>query len=424
MLGYDKHSLKHNEKGIAMITVMLMMAIMTALAVTMFNTSYVETLISSNYRTSKEAFFDADAGVQYALARVKAELEATDNSIDDVDGINLQDYTVSGFNFELEAVESWVPDDNPYCFKSIGKVLNPSGHKTVAKSEVEACLVLDYAKPFDNAMTGCEGVKLIGNAVVDSYNSSQGPYAVSKSDNGTVTTTNIDSDIEVTGNAIIKGDALAVGDVNSPEGAVTGNIGEKEEELCDPLDIISYVADNDPFPNDSANNDIKNSQTLDVDDFPIKIGDIDLKGNNTLTIEPDLGHVTMFVEGDLSIGGNANMEIGPGTYLTIYLKGELDSMGNGIVNLNSNPESLQIFSSNSSANDGVKIGGNGTFVGSIYAPLTNVKIPGNGVFYGALRGKTVKINGNPEFHFDESLKNIREADLLVYKLVSWREVFN
>jgi hypothetical protein len=413
------------EKGIALITVMLMLIVLTVLSITMFNTSTVESLISHNYRTSKEAFYAADAGIQDAINRLindDASVVILQNKNDKTNEIVSPGFSTDPRNkFTIELTH--VSGGNPKEYKVISKGWAGPVNRQ-AERIVEAQITPNYVQPFDNAMTGCEGVELIGNAVVDSYNSSQGPYAVSKTENGTVTTTNIDSDIDITGNAKIKGDALAVGDVNHPANSVTGKVGKKDYELCDPLDISNYVVNNDPFPNDSANNDIKASQTLGDDDFPLKISEIDLKGNSTLTIEPDLGDVTMFIEDDLSIGGNAKMEIGAGTYLTIYLMGDLDSTGNGILNLNTDPSSLKIFASKDSSGDGIKVGGNGSFVGSIYAPLTNVKIHGNGVFYGALRGKTVKNNGNPDFHFDEALKDITIGGPIAYKLFSWREIYN
>ncbi len=136
---------KSSQKGIALITVMLMMAVMTVLAITMFNTSTVESLISHNYRTSKEAFFDADAGVHYALARIETDLNNKTidiNDLDDQNGFDLGYFDLSslrsqGYNFEYP--ELLIKSANSYCFTSLGKDPGNTG----ARSEIEACFTLE-----------------------------------------------------------------------------------------------------------------------------------------------------------------------------------------------------------------------------------------------------------------------------------------
>ncbi len=127
---FIKNKTSPSERGIALITVMLMMAVMTVLSITMFNTSTVESLISSNYRTSKEAFFDADAGVQYALAKINEDLENHD--IDDIDPA---DYSPpSGFRFELSSLTQ---SGNTYYFTSTGDGSNNARAVIKAHFEVE-----------------------------------------------------------------------------------------------------------------------------------------------------------------------------------------------------------------------------------------------------------------------------------------------
>ena len=91
-------------------------------------------------------------------------------------------------------------------------------------------------------------------------------------------------------------------------------------------------------------------------------GEFELKGNATLTLDTD-ATLKLFVEGDVSIGGN------------------------GVLN-SSNPENLEVIGTNT--NEGVqtiKISGNGQLSATVYAPNANVELKGGGSsgrVYGAV----------------------------------------
>lgn len=59
--------------------------------------------------------------------------------------------------------------------------------------------------------------------------------------------------------------------------------------------------------------------------------------------------------------------------------------------------------SNSGPKSDLTIGGNVTVVADIYAPAQNVIINGNATFRGRVQALSVKLNGNADFTFDESL---------------------
>ncbi len=158
MILQDKKN--HSQKGIALITVMLIMATMSVLAVTMFNTSTVESLISSNYRTSKEAFYDADAGVQYGLARINQDLKNTD--IDDIEPANYSPPSGNNgdeFNFSLSPLTK---SGNTYYFTSTGKGSNN------ARAEIEASFEVSSSthSAFKAGILSDGDIRFTGNSVI------------------------------------------------------------------------------------------------------------------------------------------------------------------------------------------------------------------------------------------------------------------
>ncbi|MBU1208123.1 MAG: pilus assembly PilX N-terminal domain-containing protein [Proteobacteria bacterium] len=59
----DKHII-HDEQGIALITALLMLLVITAMGIAATNLSIVEGWLSANYRSSKQAFHVAEAGLE------------------------------------------------------------------------------------------------------------------------------------------------------------------------------------------------------------------------------------------------------------------------------------------------------------------------------------------------------------------------
>jgi len=59
-----------NERGVALITSLLLLAVLSVLGTTAYLTSSVEVKIAGNYKTSKIAFYAAEAGLEEALHRL------------------------------------------------------------------------------------------------------------------------------------------------------------------------------------------------------------------------------------------------------------------------------------------------------------------------------------------------------------------
>lgn len=67
-----------NERGVALLLALAMLAIMTVIGVFALDTSTTEVQISGNYRTSQEAFFAADRAVMFGLGHAKFPRNPTD----------------------------------------------------------------------------------------------------------------------------------------------------------------------------------------------------------------------------------------------------------------------------------------------------------------------------------------------------------
>jgi hypothetical protein len=172
------------------------------------------------------------------------------------------------------------------------------------------------------------------------------------------------------------------------------------------------------------------------------VQEINLTGNpsNQLTVRDGYNVVIWVVPqtGDgagqllVQTSGSAGITIGTGATLGLYTAANIDISGGssttttgttpGISNPNS-PSSFQIWGTGTaSESQTIKVSGNGSLSGIVYAPNANVSIVGNGNVYGAVVGKQINVTGEAAFHYDESLANFGGSN--PFKISSWTELLS
>ncbi|MBI5766295.1 MAG: hypothetical protein HZA93_00755 [Verrucomicrobia bacterium] len=122
----------------------------------------------------------------------------------------------------------------------------------------------------------------------------------------------------------------------------------------------------------------------------------------------------------ISLTGQASLAVGSGAQLEVYTQGNISLAGNGVLNTNLAPSSLQIWGTRSTTGQTVSIAGNGALKAIVYAPNANVTINGNGDVMGSVVGNNITVTGNASFHYDESLANWGGNN--PYGIVRWREL--
>jgi hypothetical protein len=149
----------------------------------------------------------------------------------------------------------------------------------------------------------------------------------------------------------------------------------------------------------------------------------------TQRISEDLtvhGHVTLVLTAGsgveaISLTGHDGITLAAGATLSIYVEGDVKLGGNGLLNPNAQPLSVQIWGTNASPmGQTIKIAGNGALKAIVYAPNASVEIRGNGDVMGAIVAEDVSLTGNASFHYDESLANWGVNT--PYGVVKWREI--
>jgi hypothetical protein len=270
------------------------------------------------------------------------------------------------------------------------------------------------------------------NIVIDSYDSgdpaksTNGLYDVAKrQENG---------DIATNGTLIEAGNAHIYGDVATNAGTVSGAANITGIERTDfyqepiPIGAPSWPSFNSTTTIVTNTETLSASSTSGSSSSRYQLSSIAIEGNKILTLagNPDgsATYIEIYVTGDVSVSGNAQIIVQPGVNAKIYFAGNVDVTGNGILNSNNQPLDLQLFGIQPP--DGlikhVHLGGNGEISAAVYSPNHDVTINGGGTtghVFGSVVGKTVTMTGVTNLHYDETLGS--GGIINNYKIVSWFE---
>ena len=137
-------------------------------------------------------------------------------------------------------------------------------------------------------------------------------------------------------------------------------------------------------------------------------GDYKITGDLSLNTQKETVIVTnktrLWVTGMTSINGQAFVLIGNNASLELYAGGSVTINGGGVVNYPGFAKNFSLIGLNGCTD--VKIAGNAPYVGTINAPNADVALMGTSDVFGAVVGKTIKVRGDMQFHYDEALPAI------------------
>lgn len=174
---------------------------------------------------------------------------------------------------------------------------------------------------------------------------------------------------------------------------------------------------------------------------------VNIPDGSTLMI---VGPVEFDVTTSFTVGGGASMVVLDGTTTVsatvgdivvhsnytgagsakLYVAGNISISGNGGITAPYAPEALQVYGTLSQADydagfrQSIRIGGNGSFAGALYAPNADIVMNGggsSGYMAGAAVGRSVRVNGNGyRFRYDKDLENLAHG--LDYRVTAWAEL--
>jgi len=410
MKNINIYKIMGNEKGMVMVIVLMLVAVLVILGTTGILTVTTDMKISSNFRENARALYDAEAGVNAVIAKVNDGTftwPATGNS---------QVVTVacpSDFKFNgcagagTTSVTVTNVDGTYYQFQVTGY-----GYNNAAKT-IE---VRFKRKPaFDFGLFADGVVDLKASVQVYSYNSNvtPNPTTTDSLHNG-----DVGSNTEIVGynGTLVDGDAGlgasaggTTATLNIKSGTViTGTSGTEVGRVDpDPLGAVGGEL-SAKFTTYSATNDNTLTGTTGVSGTVIN-------GGATLVGKP--GGANYYIS-SLTLGNRDTLTVdttnGP---VNIYMTGELEAKNGSLINVTGSTLDFSIFSNST---DKIVFKHGSAFKGVVYAPYAPIEMKNSADTYGLIWGGSIDIKNSGQFYFDEALN-----DKFLSKKVtvaSWKDV--
>lgn len=408
------------QTGIALVGVLLLTTLLLALAIFGSRSTQFELRIARNNLAAERALAIAETGMQHGFNLVKSDLGAGGfiDGFDDelaggtggalagigsVSAIGADNYRFrafgggSGDGYFVRAVDNFderVGANDPAVDRDLRVKLISRGAYGGAERIVEAVLA---GRPlFPRGLFGDVLVNFQGSASTDSYDSDAGAYPNGPANDGDV---GCNGDVDLSNGGTVKGDASAGGTVTNPKGIVTGGVVNGAPVV--PLPPVTPCG-----PPYSAGGGIAGgayNATTGVLDTGSPANDISLAAGS-------------YCFSSITLSSNRSLVVVPP--VQIFLTGVADLSGGSVVNPGP-PPGLTIYSSYAGGGTGVRVQGGAAARLSVYAPRANILVTGGGDLWGAMVGRTISMQGNGFFHYDEALARIPGPGPFI---VNWREV--
>lgn len=284
-----------DEKGIILIAVLAVIAILALAGTTSVITTTTDIKISSNYKTSVQAFYSAEAGIHDGINRLLNGIISDNDSKTDPNWNGASTYSSNAFNntFTLKHVVSGgnvVNDSNGNPLY----IITCTGTSSSSKKVLETVFSLTYDSIFQDSLLGCDGVSASSSIDTDSYNSNNGPYtSQTPGNNGNISTTNSGATITIASSSVIKGDANATGNLTLNSSAqvngdanATGNItmhsSSKVLGNVNTGGSLTMESSNRIYGNANATGNITMSSSSQIDGSAITVGNISLSSSSDI----------------------------------------------------------------------------------------------------------------------------------------------
>jgi Tfp pilus assembly protein PilX len=422
-----------NEKGVALLSAFMIMALLTALGLSAANTSTTELKIASNEKTATQALYAAEAGINFAIATLTADISNLDNYLTDPDGTinNLKEDepigTSSTYTVKIIDNNDETTGNNPLDDVDNTVIIKAEG---TAGSSTKNITVVAYrptiSNPYINyAAFGETGVYTKNSGKVRSYDSSVTPNPTDTDADGDGIADDetgggdigSNGEVEIKNNAYIGGNIAlgadtsgTVATLSDHGGTVTGTesfdaTGTLTGVTVDPVDsdvmftdggavnvAMDTLADMESAGTLTSLDISKNSTTVlsveEAEKKPIPGCFIDAEG----TLNCYFSEINTKNNGTIQIEGTVNI------YLTgsMELKNSVEIINTGV------PANFSIYSSTT---DTIDIKHNSSFSGLLYAPYSDIILHNSGDVYGAIYGDTVDIRNTGEIWFDTALRD-------------------
>jgi len=383
--------LKEN-RGTALLIALSLIALLSGVAIMSLDQANTDLEMSYNQLHEEQAFYIAEAGMERAVTQLKIDPDWRTGFL----GQPLGDgyYTVA----VIDSIS------NPALKDTI--VIRATADVSGTAANIEAFLLPDQSVPYKRAIRADKRIYLHTNGLIDSYNSDSGSYLA--------TMANVYSDIssnelvDIQNNATIGGDVLSAtpGDINiSGAPIITGDTNSNAS--AEPLNLVNDGDYTWAQNNNSRFTGMSGAYSFSPGPLDLHIDDFDVT-----TLAPGTYYFT-----SVYVDNNANLNIGAGGIVRIFVDGNIKVQDNADVNSGGKPSKLNIFSKGTS----IDFDSDSEFRGTLYLPNADFLHDSDARLYGAIIARRIEMANSSSIHFDRALLNITSGiSGEDYEIIAWR----
>jgi len=397
LLGNDKDTTPRTatpgaggKAGAVLFATVTFLVTVSLLGATLYTFTQTDVQMAGQHKRSAEAFYHADAGIQYVVAQIRKDVD--DGALELDDDVESVYYAApAGLDFDPVTTLNRLPDGESYAFEVTGRA--PGGAQTTIEAVIQP-----------GAGGGLYGIfsdttlEIKNQADVFSYNSD---FTL----NPTPTDSTAAASIAANDKLMLKNGAFIDGSTHVGEDS-SGNPGKYENEGADVTGeegVKDGYIDYDP---------------LGVVGGPLADRFIEVAANNdnALAIPPILGNEINLEEGEtvilnsgqyyldeLNLEEGGELHIVPSTGpVEIFITGKLEAKEESAINHGGRPTDFYIYSNSS---DDIEFKIDSEFRGMFYAPLASIEFKIGSPGYGMLWGQKVELKDDFLFYVDEALVN-------------------
>ena len=389
--------LKNNQAGAVILAIVVTMTIVAVLGAAMLNLSTSSSFSEVFINKREKAYYLAQAGRQYATMIINAANIAGDPA--PIIALNGQTFTLAdGSKFYLRTNNTDV--ERTYV-ESTGIV----NQGTVLETKQKIIFTVESIK-FSQDVFAVTSIQVSARAIVDSYDSRNGPYSLAtRTEEANVQTNGITSGAitiigEVHGNAICGKDGNPLTAI-SVYGVLTGTKTAASNNV-----IFSAVIPPPPCTAFATCGnliaEITTPTTLNESNctllpcstppckYACRTNKIDLS-NETLTINGNIVLIVYGATGTLNMIRASSIIISPGGSLELYIKTQADFAGTSIINpppsAATNVTVLGITTAQ------LNFSGTSATYGGVYAPGATFSLASESQLYGTVVANTIAMSG-------------------------------
>lgn len=299
------------------------------------------------------------------------------------------------------------------------------------------------ATNFTYGMQASDEIELNNQAKIDSYNSSKGPYTVSKSGNGSIRANNKidlhDPQVNVSGSVLSGGSIDGKGTitkdaygtpistrltVNGTKNPAVSRVGLESTTSLVQGKISDYSSSNQNTDAAASGGCLSGTGNKTLDDEKARWDDsttctistgnyyltkIELDEGKTLIFNTVSGPINIAVDSDnIDIDNHENINVSGSNPVKLYLNldthSEIEIKNANISRINNPNDTSSLFQIFVSGGDEIKFKST-DFCGALFAPDAKIEVDTTSKIYGAMTGQEFEVDNSQYIHFDEALQN-------------------